>query len=557
MENVLNRWKNSLAPKGSARFFQVFPWVWLIAAYCITFAVLTLYGRPYIDSDMSSEMILADLLNQEGKIVTANWWYSTEVRVFCLQLLYKVGLILFPQNWYAAQMFGQAIGTFILIVSYLYVGHGLHLKNCGAWSAIALVCPFSVCYIWYCLLGGYYLPHMICLLAGVGAILHMLQTKLQVRFWIHGVLLLTSSLLFGLNGLKGFMGFYIPLVLASIIALWLQWNAKPNEFPRAEGRLVILSLTALATAGIGYLFYDRVIFPNVVVADYTNRIWNKFSWNRLLQKLVDFLSLFGYPIDASVGGSVPLFSVEGVLCSFGLVVAGAIVFSLFRLLVRWRELDPIQRLVPLLLASVCVFQGGIFAWTGDLNDTSPYHWLTIVPLAFSVLQLEGETEHLHIPNIRRVAALSFCVCIVIVSIGSTHRYFTSGFRVKPHLEEVCDWLVESGYTQGYSSFWNGNVLTEWSNGKIEMWVCASFSTMEATQWLQKASHKEPPKGEIFLLTTIEELERKDLSNLYWWSNVVYEDKEEHVGNEEHYLIMVYDSYDDMMNAIGGARANAE
>lgn len=73
MQNVLKKWKSSLAPKGSARFFQVFPWVWLIAAYCITFAVLALYGRPYIDSDMSSEMILADLLNQEGGLLSTNW----------------------------------------------------------------------------------------------------------------------------------------------------------------------------------------------------------------------------------------------------------------------------------------------------------------------------------------------------------------------------------------------------------------------------------------------------------------------------------------------------
>lgn len=50
----------------SDRFFRWSPWIWLVAAYCITMGVLCVYGRSYIDSDMASEMILADLLNQEG-----------------------------------------------------------------------------------------------------------------------------------------------------------------------------------------------------------------------------------------------------------------------------------------------------------------------------------------------------------------------------------------------------------------------------------------------------------------------------------------------------------
>lgn len=55
--------------KRKKSFFEIFPWMWLVAAYCATFGVLALYGRPYIDSDMSSEMILADLLNQEGGLL--------------------------------------------------------------------------------------------------------------------------------------------------------------------------------------------------------------------------------------------------------------------------------------------------------------------------------------------------------------------------------------------------------------------------------------------------------------------------------------------------------
>src|SRR5699024_6458265 len=89
-------------PQGKSsrnRFFQIFPWIWLIVAYLGTILIMCICCRGYIDSDMSSEMILADLLNQEGGLLSTNWWYSTELRCFCLQLFLRPGLFLFPHNW--------------------------------------------------------------------------------------------------------------------------------------------------------------------------------------------------------------------------------------------------------------------------------------------------------------------------------------------------------------------------------------------------------------------------------------------------------------------------
>ena len=92
--------------KRSDRFFRLFPWVWLAAAYCVTMLVLCLYGRNYIDSDMASDMVLADLHNQEGGVLSTQWWYSTELNVFSEQLVYRLGLALIPGDWYAARMVG-------------------------------------------------------------------------------------------------------------------------------------------------------------------------------------------------------------------------------------------------------------------------------------------------------------------------------------------------------------------------------------------------------------------------------------------------------------------
>ena len=77
--------------------------------------------------------------------------------------------------------------------------------------------------------------------------------------------------------------------------------------------------------------------------------------------------------------------------------------------------------------------------------------------------------------------------------------------------------------------------------------------MKIYEWLQKTSHIDPPEGPIFLLTTEEELDWMGLSQLYWWSNVVYDDSQA-LSQAGHYLVMTYKNYDEMMNAIHGAQS---
>lgn len=554
MENVLNRWKNSLAPKGSARFFQVFPWVWLIAAYCITFAVLALYGRPYIDSDMSSEMVLANLLNEEGKLLTTSWWYSTEIKFCSLQMFYQIGLRIFPHDWYAARMVGQALLVFVLLAAYLYVGHGLKLKNCGVWGAAALACPFGVWYLWYCMLGGYYIIYMVWILLSLGAILHLLNKNSLKRYRIlHGFLLFISCMISGLNSIKGIMAFYLPMGVASFILLLLRWRETPQRCPRKETQLFVLSLMALLITSAAYCFNSLVFSKRFDFLDYNGQQWEPLSITVLLEKWSEFLSLFGFPKDSFFDNPIAMFSLSGVLGAFGVLTAAAIVFSLIRLLWHWKELQGRQLLIPLLFLCIMLVQGGIFSCTSEGVSSKAGRWLTVIPFVFPVLQLEGETEHFRLCFSRKVAALSFCICFVATSISTVRQFPTAGYVVNTHLESVCDWLVDHDYTQGYASFWNANVMTEWSSGQIEVWVAPDFKRMDRIyEWLQKTSHENPPEGKIFLLTTDQELEEQKIPELPNVSKVVYEE-EEAISKSGRYIIMEYESVEEMMEAIDSVK----
>lgn len=109
----------------------------------------------------------------------------------------------------------------VLIAAYLYAGHGLRLRQCGAWSAGALACPFGMWYLWYGPFGGFYLPHMIWILVSFDAILHLVRAKSLKLSVLPAVLLLFSSGASGLNGVKGLMAFYLPMMVAALAATGL------------------------------------------------------------------------------------------------------------------------------------------------------------------------------------------------------------------------------------------------------------------------------------------------------------------------------------------------
>lgn len=550
----MKKWKINFRGKG---FFAIFPWVWLAAAYSVTMLVLCLHGRAYIDSDIAGDVMLANLLNRDGGLLSAGWWYSSELRVVYLQVLYRLALLVFPRDWYAAQMLGQAGWLLLLILSYLYAAHGLGLRNCGVWGAAALACPFGTWYLWYGPFGGAYLPHIILILLSFGAMLHLLRPAARLRRVLQWLLLLGTAAASGLNGVKGLMGFYLPMAAAMAVAVVLRWYEEPRHPPRRTLHLLALSCAATMVAGGGYVLYSKVLANLYSFEDYNSRAWSGLDLSALLSQWGEFLSLFGYPTKSALKSAPQLFSVEGILGAFGVLTAGAIVFSLVRLLLRWQKLRPEQRIIPLLFASICLIDGMIFACTEDVAPVDARYWLTVVPFAFLLLQLEGETESFRPAFMRRAAAIAFCVCITATSVSSVRLFFQNGMRINPHLETVCDWLVEEGYTQGYATFWNGNVLTEWSSGALEMWVVSDLNTLDLSQGLQEMAHREAPEGEVFLLTTREELEIYGLSALENTSDVVYVDEQEKAPSPfGHYLVMTFPDVQTMEAAIAAARQAA-
>ena len=522
------------------------PWVWLVCAYCITLGVLIVRGEGYIDSDMSSEMVLADLMNQEGDwFLSKGWGYSTEIRVFYLQLIYRITLLIFPHNWFAARMLGQAVWLLLLVLCMLYAGHTLGLRGCGVWAAAALICPFGTDHFWFCLFSGSYIPHIILTLLSFALAIQFMQSfgkKLSIRLALLFLLALVSFIN-GLGSLKGLMAVYLPMLMAASLALAFSLHSGPGPVSvrSAEFRFLIGAVVSAASAAAGYLVNSVVLAARYDFMNQNGLTWNKLDLNAFLDSIAGFLSLFGFPH----GNVMSLYSVLG---AFSFIIVAAVLISLVFLIRNYQSLPfGTQLLLVTFLCSV-ILQASIFSFTeNSLGYVLSYWWLTTIPMVFLLLQSAWQQFSFRLPSGRLLCAAAFMLCMVFVSIASTHTYFTSGsFRAVPEMKPAEEWLLENGYREGYALFWKANVLTEWSSGQLDVRVVDGYhlDVTEPHSWLEKHSHQTPPKGKVFLLVTASELWgahkesiRSDY-NVYW--------------DENDYLIMAFDSYDEMVTALQNA-----
>lgn len=63
--------------------------------------------------------------------------------------------------------------------------------------------------------------------------------------------------------------------------------------------------------------------------------------------------------------------------------------------------------------------------------------------------------------------------------------------------------MDNGYTEGYATFWNGNAMTELTNGKLDVWTLQSLDEDYVPNWLQRKDHLTTDPQHPFLLIDTE------------------------------------------------------
>ena len=94
-------------------YVGIFAFILLIIAYAYT---TWMCGGHWIDSDSTSELMLGKLLAETDKLVTSDWYYSTSIRVFNINIIYFLCWKIF-QSWKAVRCVSQVLGLTLLYLS--------------------------------------------------------------------------------------------------------------------------------------------------------------------------------------------------------------------------------------------------------------------------------------------------------------------------------------------------------------------------------------------------------------------------------------------------------
>lgn len=484
----------------------------LLSILCVNFWFLLVRGDSYIDSDMASNVLAAVNANAEHTLLSRNWYYSTVIGIFTDIHIFQFVLLFIKDNLLLARTIGVLLMQIFLIISFLFLMRQLKINR----SISILFAAFTVAPISYWLLlmisfGAYYI--MITVHAMISIVLLIWYTGIDCgrnrNSWIIcTVLIIITGLITGLNGLKGMIFPYAPMLVMALFMLFITVRnnkvilGKENEF---ELRVLIGTVIGTISYVVGFLINSLYFSKIFEFEDKNNVVWGPFRVDKFIEGISECISLLGYQSDEKVSFFTreaslrPVFSLQGIANIFGLAIIGLFIISVVRLIMNYGVLSKVEQMMIVLLISSLLVGCVIFKLT-EGYDTSAVYWVPLYPLMLSIITIELKTESFVFEMSPRIIALMLTFCVAVTSLSTIKLYQEAPLHSNPQLVNVAKWLEDNGYEKGYGTFWNCNSVTFLTNGKIDMWSVYGFDSLELDKWLQKASHNEKPEGDkIFAL----------------------------------------------------------
>lgn len=519
------------------RFIEVLKWIWLVACFSALVISVACWLPSMVDSDMASEMVLAKLIQEEGHFVfTNNWFYSTEIRVLYIQIIYAT-LFRLTSNWYIVRVLGNAIIYFIMILSLYYMcKQDYELKKLFPIIGGIILLPISRDYYQIVLYTESYAPFISISFFLIGITLSVSKSSGSLiknkEMLIGGFVALCS----GLNGMRQLMVLFLPLMLMAIVmCLYPIINKRMNLCYEAEednsqkSRFLYSAFMLTFLAVVGFFINDKILAKYFVFRKYNFMTWKHISLVTISEIVDGLLSSLGWTY-----GSV--FSISSVI-NIGLSMAIIFLFMQYRIILKGKITMSYDRKVICVYFIVSLILFSLIILFTDMHYIARHNLPIIVFLYPVLFILSINIEN----NTIKHALQVFCICLALIQ--GCYQYYAYGDFVRKgnDRQTVAKYLVENNYTEGYASFWNANVLTELSGGRLEVWnygdsAITSFGDLHP--WLQRKDHLvRKPDGRLFVLTTNEEIENFPILELL--------DKNKTVTEIGEYLILEYNSIGEM------------
>ena len=139
---------------------RVLSFALLLFAVFLSWRTAWVVSYTLLDSDASSNLVLAAKLAREGGILSSTFIYSTELHVVHSQLIHSL-LFRFCSDWSLVRFLGAVIMQALMLGAYGYLARQARMSfNAFCVTAAVMLLPFSVPYGRIVLYHNYYIPYI-------------------------------------------------------------------------------------------------------------------------------------------------------------------------------------------------------------------------------------------------------------------------------------------------------------------------------------------------------------------------------------------------------------
>lgn len=524
------------------------PYIALALTLLLLLGLNLFYQDHWLDSDMSAEMIFSRLLARQRRfLATPDWYYSTEFRVLYTQLIMGP-LFHILNDWHVIRTITNLVFYGLTLASYFYFMKPLKVSRAlTVLSSCVLLLPFSETMMTHMQIGNTYLSHVILIFLFFGMFLRLAGGERRGFRRILLLILYTAlGLICGVSGVRYLLALQCPLLMTALV--FLMGGESFQKFragiSRENGRrllgcremtVFLYSLLGAASGVAGYCLNVLWISRKYVFQTYgaTNfiAIYQGELFERLQNALGSFLMLFGYIPEKS------FLSLRGVVSIAAFVLAGLFIYAAAKS--RKQEGRSGFRLFVTLFLIVS-FALNLFVFVFTTSTMVPRYYLTLLIFALPVMCFYLESRAL--PLDRLLTALLFSACLLLGTAKTLVSFISTDKNADKR--PVARFLEAKGYDFGFASYNNANIITELTNGAVEVANINDSLHLEYFKWSSPTEYygEDYHPGEVFLLLTAEEYLQYPEAEAVLKGRTVYEDGS--------YIVLLYDSRAALMNCAG-------
>ncbi len=573
----------------SKGFKKYYPHILLLLTFGLLLFINLFFQDHWLDSDMAAEMMFSKLLTETGHIfATPDWYYSTEFRFLYTHLVMAPLFRIFT-DWHTIRTITNLVFYGLLLVSYFYFLKPLKVSaKAAVLTSLFLFLPFSETMMTHMQIGNTYLSHVIIIFFCFGVFLRLcgLLSQKKGQKLIHLVFYLFLTLVCGISGIRYLLALQCPLVLAAFLfCLRSESFGQLRRTPAKEQLTALLrcrefvylfySLVGFASSIVGYginafyiskqysfqtydatnfisvydgVFFDRlqnalVGFASSIVGyginafyiskqysfqtyDATNfiSVYDGVFFDRLQNALGALLMLFGYIPDKGV------ISLRGVISVISFVFIGIFVYCTVMCFKRLKN----ERFFVVLFL-VTAFLVNCFAFVFTTSTMVPRYYITVFMFVLPVLAFYFQSEKLVFD--KAVVGLLLAGCLFL----STGKTVLSEITADKNASKrpVAEFLAENGYHFGYATYTNANIITELTDGTVEIANVWDPDALNDFKWSSPAKYYKESyhTGSVFLLLTKEEANTFSDAEAVKTGEVIYDDGS--------YMVFLFDSVESL------------